>query len=60
MKDYVLMMLATVIAVHLFWIVPLCNAIRERPKFVMGIQNDTDEGRDDTDGNNHNEETTDC
>ena len=53
-------MLATVIAVRLLWIEPMCRAIRERPKLVMGIQNDTDEGRDDTDGNNHSEETPDC
>ena len=60
MKEYALMMLATVIAVRLLWIEPMCRAIRERPKFVMGIQNDTDEGRDDIDGNNHSEETPDC
>ena len=53
-------MLVTVIAVRLLWIEPMCRAIRERPKLVMGIQNDTDEGRDDIDGNNHNEETPDC
>lgn len=60
MKEYTLMMLATVIAVRLLWIEPMCRAIRERPKFVMGIQNDTDEWRDDIDGNNNNQETTDC
>ena len=60
MKEYALMMLVTVIAVRLLWIEPMCRAFRERPMLVMGIQNDTDEGRDDTDGNNHNEETTDC
>ena len=49
-KDYLMMMLVTVLAVHLFWIVPLCNAIRERPKLVMNVQNDADERRDDTDG----------
>ena len=45
-----MMMLATVLAVHLFWIAPLCNAIRERPKLVMHTLNDVDEGRDDIDG----------
>ena len=49
-KDYLMMMLVTVLAVHLFWIVPLCNAIRERPKLVMHTLNDVDEGRDDIDG----------
>ena len=45
-----MMMLATVLAVHLFWIAPLCNAIRERPKLVMNVQNDADERSDDIDG----------
>lgn len=54
-----MMMLATVLAVHLFWIAPLCNAIRERPKLVMHKLNDSDERRDDKDGDN-DQETTDC
>ena len=58
MKDYVLMMLATVIAVHLFWIAPLCKAIRECPKLVMQTRNDIDGRSDDTDGNSNEE--TDC
>ena len=49
-KDYLMMMLVTVLAVHLFWIAPLCNAIRERPKLVMNVQNDADERSDDADG----------
>ena len=58
MKDYVLMMLATVIAIHLFWIVHLCNAIRERPKLVIQTRNDIDGRSDDADGNSNEE--TDC
>ena len=45
-----MMMLVTVLAVHIFWIAPLCKAIQERPKLVMNVQNDVDEGRDDIDG----------
>ena len=45
-----MMMMVTVLAVHLFWIAPLCKAIRERPKLVMNVQNDADERSDDTDG----------
>lgn len=58
MKDYVLMMLATVIAVRLFWIGPMCNAIRERPKLVMHMRNDIVGRSDDIDGNRNEE--TDC
>lgn len=48
-------MLATVLAVHLFWIVPMCNAIRERPKLVMNVMNDENERSDDIDGNSDKE-----
>lgn len=58
MRDYVLMMLATVIAVRLFWIGPMCKAIRECPKLVMQTRNDIDGRSDDTDGNRNQE--TDC
>ena len=51
MKEYALMMLATVIAIRFFLIGPICKAIIDRPKLVMNIQNDTDEGRDGIDGN---------
>jgi len=49
------MMLTTVIAIRLFWIGPLCNAIRERPKLVMNLQNDTEGRSDDIDGNSNQE-----
>ncbi len=58
-KDYLMMMMVTVLAVHLFWIAPLCKAIRERPKLVMNVQNDADERSDDIDGGNNNEEASD-
>lgn len=58
MRDYVLMMLVTVIAVRLFWIGPMCKAIAERPKLVMNLQNDIDGRSDDIDGNSREE--TDC
>lgn len=52
------MMLATVVAIRLFWIGPICNAIRECPKLFMQTRNDMDERSDDTDGNSREE--TDC
>lgn len=55
MTEFVLKMLATVLAVHLFWIVPMCNAIRERPKLVMNVMNDENERSDDIDGNSDKE-----
>lgn len=55
MRDYVLMMLATVVAIRLFWIGPICNAIRECPKLVMQTRNDMDERSDDMDGNSSEE-----
>ena len=51
MAEFVVKMLATVLAIHLFWIVPMCNAIRERPKLVMNVTNDDDERSDNIDGN---------
>ena len=52
------MMLATVVAIRLLWIGPICNAIRECPKLVMQTRNDMDERSDDIDGNSREE--TDC
>lgn len=52
-------MLATVIAIRLFLIGPICKAIMSRPKLVMNIQNDGVEGSDDIDGGNNNEEASD-
>ena len=53
------MMLATVVAIRLFLIGPICKAIMSRPKLVMNVQNDADEGSDDIDGGNNNEEASD-
>jgi len=50
-----MMMLVTVLAVHLFWIAPLCSAIRERHKLVMYMQNDADERSDGIDGSSDQE-----
>lgn len=52
-------MLATVAAIRLFLIGPICKAIMDRPKLVMNIQNDADERSDDIDGGNNNEEASD-
>ena len=52
------MMLATVLAIRLLLIGPLCRAIRERPKLVMNVQNGNDERSDGIDGNGSEE--TDC
>jgi len=51
MKEYALMMLATVIAVRLLWIGPIVNALRMRPNIVMGVMNGDNEEGDDEDGN---------
>ena len=59
MREYALMMLATVAAIRLFLIGPICKAIMDRPKLVMNIQNDADERSDDIDGGNNNEEASD-
>ena len=50
MKEYVLMMLVTVMAVHLFWIVPISNAIRVSKKIIANLNFTREEEK--TDGNN--------
>ena len=50
------MMLATVLAVHLFWIVPISNAIRVSKKIIANLNFTREEEK--TDGNNA--EKTDC
>ena len=52
MQEFVLRACLVAVLIRIFVVGPLCNAIRERPKLVMNLQNDTDERSDDIDGNN--------
>lgn len=53
MKDYVLMMLATVIAIRLFWIGPICKAIAMGKQLTANL---TFVSREESNGNNYEAE----